>query len=804
MDHELTRLIDFAAGAPGIPARWTSSAKSGVGTALAPTSPVWFTLSHGILNEVYYPRTDSACIRDLGLLITGPDGYFSEEKRDCTTVTSHLEDGVPAFAVVNTSNDGRYRLDKQIISDPARPSVLQRITFTPLVGKLSDYRVYALLAPHLVNAGMNNCAWIGEQRDVPLLFASGRSRYLALGCSLPWLTRSAGYVGQSDGYHQLSRTGVIEPQYQRADDGNVALVGEIGFAEGENTAVLALGFGQSETEAGSHVLASLREGFDAALLAYSANWRTWQQSLHPLDRDRGGHAYRVSTAVLATHRAADRPGAVVASLSIPWGASKGDDDLGGYHLVWPRDLVETAAGFLAAGDDREALAILQYLRDVQLASGRWPQNLWLDGRPYWPGVQMDECALPILLADLLHRRDHLTGKLLDHFIPMIRRAAGYIVANGPATNQDRWEEDGGYSPFTLAVEIAALLAAADLLEQRDDAAAAQHLRETADCWNEQIEDWTYAGDPDICAATGVAGYYVRISGNAITDVAGAAEGQTPIRNQITDKSRLPTRDVLSPDALALVRFGLRAPDDPRILDTIKIIDRTLRVDLPQGPLWYRYTGDGYGENPDGSPFDGIGQGRPWPLLAGERAHYELAAGRREVAEKLLATLEGSASVEGLLPEQSWDVADVPERELFRGGPTGSAMPLVWAHAEHIKLLRSLADGAVFDMPPQTVARYVTRQTPSTLRIWRFNNQLSHLPQGKVMRLIVGERAMVHWSLDGWHSATDTPTTQTSFGSYVLDLDTSSLAPGSAIVFTFQWLDRQRWENADFEVHVVGK
>lgn len=800
----MSTLVDFAVGAPGIPARWTSSAKSGVGTALSEKSPVWFTLSHGILNEVYYPRTDSACIRDLGLLITGPNGYFSEEKRECTTVTSHLENGVPAFRVVNTSDDGRYRLEKLIISDPRRASVLQRITFVPLKGKLSDYRVYALLAPHLVNAGMNNSAWIGEQRDVPLLFATGRSRYLALGSSLPWQTRSAGYVGQSDGYRQLLENGVIDPQYQRADDGNVALVGEIGFAEGQDTAVLVLGFGQSESEAGDHVLASLREGFDAALVDYTGNWRTWQQGLQPLDNGRTGNAYRVSTAVLAAHRAADRPGAVVASLSVPWGASKGDDDLGGYHLVWPRDLVETAGGFLAAGDDREALAILQYLHDVQLASGRWPQNLWLDGRPYWSGVQMDECAFPILLTDLLHRRDHLTATLLDRFIPMVRRAAGYIVANGPATKQDRWEEDDGYSPFTLAVEIAALLAAADLLEQRGDAAAAQHLRETADCWNEQIEDWTYAGDPGICAASGVSGYYVRISGDKATDMARASDGQTPIRNQVMDKSRLPTRDVLSPDALALVRFGLRAPDDPRILDTVKVIDRTLRVDLPQGPLWYRYTADGYGENPDGSPFDGIGQGRAWPLLVGERAHYELAAGRPDAAEQLLATLEASASAEGLLPEQSWDAADMPQRELYRGRPTGSAMPLVWAHAEHIKLLRSLADGAVFDMPPQTVARYVKSHAPSRLRIWRFNNQLSRIPHGKLLRLELAAPAMVHWSVDGWQRATDTPTGETAFGSHVLDLDTSALLPGDSVVFTFQWADGQRWENADFQVWISDK
>src|SRR5690606_15834276 len=139
--------------------------------------------------------------------------------------------------------------------------------------------------------------------------------------------------------------------------------------------------------------------------------------------------------------------------------NKSDDDMGGYHLVWPRDLVETAGGFLAAGDHREALHILEYLREVQLASGHWAQNMWLDGRPYWRGVQMDECAFPILLADLLRRNGDLTDRALERYLPMVRQAAGYIVANGPASRQDRWEEDGGYSPFTLAVEIAALLAA---------------------------------------------------------------------------------------------------------------------------------------------------------------------------------------------------------------------------------------------------------------------------------------------------------------------------------------------------------
>ena len=193
---------------------------------------------------------------------------------------------------------------------------------------------------------------------------------------------------------------------------------------------------------------------------------------------------------------------------------------------------------------------------------------------------------------------------------------------------------------------------------------------------------------------------MRIAPPEIADGASPADGFVPIKNRPLSESFLPTARVVSPDALALVRFGLRAANDPRILDTVRVIDAHLKCDLPQGPLWYRYTGDGYGEHADGGPFDGIGIGRPWPLLAGERAHYELAAGRPKAAIALLSALEGSAGPGGLLPEQVWDQADIPERGLVFGEPSGSAMPLVWAHAEHIKLLRSLRDNAVFDMPPQ--------------------------------------------------------------------------------------------------------
>ena len=800
----LNRMLDAAPGGPGIDARWTSSAKNGIGTALSRHSRVWFTLSHGVLNEIYYPRVDSACTRDFGFVVTGKDGYFSEEKRDCDNKTETVAPGIPAFSITNTARDGLYRIEKHIVTDPARACVLQRISFTAFKGDVTDYRVTALLAPHLVNAGQLNSAWIGEFEDKPVLFATGRSRYLALISDTPWRAVSAGFVGVSDGWRQLKRHGRIAEQYQRADDGNVALAGELGFTNDCTQATLAIGFGQTEFEAAAAAAASLKDGFDKAQQHYVANWQAWQEKLVPLDRkhEDGVNAYRVSTAVLASHRAADRPGAVVASLSIPWGFSKGDDDLGGYHLVWPRDLVETAGGFLAAGDAEQAIAILDYLRLVQQPSGRWPQNLWLDGKPYWPGIQMDECAFPILLTDMLRRMGHLDAKALKRFMPMLRSAANYIITNGPATCEDRWEEDAGYSPFTLAVEISALLAAADLLSLEGDEVAAHHLRETADCWNEQVEEWTFAGEKNFCASVGISGHYVRIAPIGVTDEV-TASGDIEIRNQTPDRALLPTADVLSPDALALVRFGLRAPDDPHILDTVKAIDHRLRADLPQGPLWYRYTGDGYGEHEDGSPFDGTGQGRPWPLLAGERAHYELAAGRLDVAQSLLSTLEKSAGSGGLFPEQVWDGADLAEKELFLGRPSGSAMPLVWAHSEHIKLLRSLKDGAVFDMPPQGAERYIINGTRSDLRIWRFNNRLSSIPQGKKLRLETEAKALVHWSIDDWATVTDTPMVPSGLGTYYADLPLSREGQDKTVVFTFYWPDAGHWENTNFAVHVVA-
>ncbi len=328
------------------------------------------------------------------------------------------------------------------------------------------------------------------------------------------------------------------------------------------------------------------------------------------------------------------------------------------------------------------------------------------------------------------------------------------------------------------------------------------MRETADAWNDQIERWIYVSATSLAQELKVDGYYVRIAPPDIADAASPADGFVPIKNRPPDHSRERASLVVSPDALALVRFGLRAADDPRIRNTLRVIDALLKVELPGGSCWRRYNGDGYGEHEDGGAFDGTGTGRPWPLLTGERAHYELAAGNRAGAEALLRAMEAFASDGHLLPEQVWDGDDLPERELFRGRPSGSAMPLVWAHAEHIKLLRSLREERVFDMPPQPYRRYQVEGVRSPLCLWRLNQKCRALEAGKLLRVELREPALVHWSGDGWHGIADQPTRETVFGMHVADLDTRHLAPGAAVVFTFFWQREARWEGVDYRLDIV--
>ncbi len=795
-------VIADAPGFPGIEPRWTTSAKDGVGTALSPRSAVWFTHSHGIVNEIYYPSVDQACTRDCELIVTDgmAGGFFAEEKRDTITVTRRYADGVPSFIITNTCRRNRFTIEKRITTDPEHDCVIQQIRLIPHEG-VTGLRLFVLLAPHLVNGGAHNTAWLGDYKGAPMLFASGDHAALALACSGGFAERSVGFVGASDGWQILHKHGYLAEICDGAD-GNVALVAEI---DATAPVTLAIGFGRTGETASFQAAAGLARGYGRIEAEYAAHWQAWQSELQPLDpvhQSAPHNYYRISTTVLRCHESPLFPGGSIASLSIPWGASKGDDDLGGYHLVWPRDLAETAGALLACGALTDARRALDYLRVIQEADGHWRQNSWLDGSAYWNGTQMDETAFPILLLDLAFRHGALSeAEWLDYW-PMVKRACAFIVSHGPATDQDRWEENAGYTPATIAVEIAALLAGADLADKADEPRIAEFLRDTADAWNADIESWMYVRDTELAKRCIVAGYYLRIVAEGDHDLSLApVHARIDVRNRPTKAADMATDELVGADSLALVRFGLRSADDPRILDTLKVIDHLTRVELPQGPVWHRYNNDGYGEHADGRPFDGTGHGRAWPLLTGERAHYAIAANDMAQAEGLVQTMENCTSEGGLLPEQVWDDADIPERELYLGRPTGSAMPLVWAHAEYVKLLRSLRDGAIFDLPPQTVQRYIVDNTQPRCRDWRESWRRSRLPAGQILRVELSSPGIVRWSDDNWMTSRDMPTTDDGLGIHAVALPTGSLVAGQSVIFT--WHNSQgNWRGVDFAVAIV--
>ncbi len=789
----------LAPGRPGIAARWTSSAKIGVGTGVTEACNIWFTISHGIINEVYWPRIDVADIRDMEFIVTDGQNFFSEEKRHAVHDYQTLGDGIPAYHLTNTCNQQRYRIDKRIIADPHRSVLLQEIVFTPLQGTLKDYKLFLLLAPHLGNKGMDNSGWTGDYKGYPMLFASSK-RYpglnLASSCSVPFKNMTVGYVGESDAWQDLHSNKILTHLYSNADDGNIALAAEIDLEACNGKCVVSLSFGSTPFEAGFQSRASIVRPFNNLLSEYVNQWENFQKSFDDLSQvyTEGGYLFRMSNAVLKIHEGKRLTGSVIASLSIPWGFTKGDNELGGYHLIWPRDQVQTAAALLAAGDEDGAHQALHFLMCTQEKDGHWAQCMWEDGTPYWPGLQMDETALPILLADLLRTKNSLRD--IDP-TEMVRKAATFILCNGPVTQEDRWEEEAGYTPFTIAVEIAALLAAADFLAEAGDLFSAEYLRETADWWNDSIERWLYVKNTALANQCGVEGYYVRVLPSERLQDSPPYSPEITLNNLSSEQNRAHYADIVCVDALALVRLGLRAPNDPRILNTIKVIDTLLKKETVRGPIWNRYNRDGYGEHEDGSPFDGTGIGRGWPLFCGERAHYELAAGNTEQAKYLLKVMASYAGVGGLLPEQIWDGPDIPEHSLFNGHSAGSAKPLVWAHAEYITLLRSIKDNEIFTQPPQTKQRYIYDRVHSAYAVWRFNHQLPFWPAGKRLRIQTESAGSVIWTVDNWQSTNQSPLIPLPIGIYYVDLPVESLPRNREVLFTFFWQQSQNWEGTNF-------
>ncbi|MHB1574680.1 MAG: glycoside hydrolase family 15 protein [Acidithiobacillus ferrooxidans] len=767
---------------------WSTARKSCVGTALG-SGKIWFTTGRGIVTEVFYPRIDIPQIRDLGFIVADDQGFWQELKA-LPEPRLEMEDPLVPLPIIHHHHD-RFDFTLKICADPERDVLL--LDFHLEGG--AALRPYLLCSARLGEDAENNCAWVGDWEGRPVLWAEQGPFGLALACrnadGYPALERcTVGEVGASDLWQDFHQNGRMQWAYQEAGPGEVALAGRL-----PRQGTLALGLGTSKEAAATNAWSSLAEGFQSRAADYSAGWNAWHQR-HPTHHcvsklpAAAKALYARSTNILKVHEDRTFPGAMVASLSVPWGESS--DSRGGYHLVWSRDLVESAGALLALGAATEARHVLTYLISTQQADGHWLQNQWLGGKPFWQGVQLDETGFPVLLASALREAQMLENVAVTD---MTTRALHFIVHEGPVTGQDRWEEDGGVNLFTLAVAIAALVEGAGFLGGKAGDCALM----LADYWNARLEEWTFAHDTDLARRFQVAGHYVRIIPEDILVQDGAQKEWVLIKNRAHDP-HLSAGEQVANDFLQLVRYGLRSADDPHVTASVKVMDGLLRTDTPCGPVWHRYNGDGYGEHADGSPFDGTGIGRGWPLLVGERGHYALAAGEDAVPYiNAMAAMTGNS---GLLPEQIWESDAIPEKGLFPGHPSGSAMPLVWAHGEFVKLCHSAAQGRPVDRPAQTWKRYQGKVPKIDYRIWRLRQRPRQLPAGQELRLLLRAPFTVHWGSNGWQAIQDTESEDWGLG-HVATLPVQKLRVGDSVQFTILWRDSGDWQGEDFHIDIVG-
>ena len=773
-----------AFGAPGIPPSWTSSDKDLVGTALG-SSRVWFTLGHGIVNEVYFPRIDIPQIRDLGFIVADGAGFWVEVKRLADYDFDVPAPGVPLPVI--THRHPRFTLTLSVCPDSARDVLLIDVALVAA----PELAVYVLLAPHLGGTGHDNRAWATHYRGDRVLWAEQGPFGLALvahgaDATDAWVNGSAGHVGASDGWQDFAAHGRMAWQFESAGPGNVALMGRLA-----PRATLALGFAASKQAAATLARAALTQPFDTHRTTQIAAWQAWHArcgaTRPPPDLPDALRAqWAWSAQVLKTHGDKTSLGAMVASLSIPWGMC--GEERGGYHLVWPRDLVESAQALIALGGVDEARAVLGYLVATQNEDGHWHQNQWLGGKPYWQGVQLDETAFPVLLAAQLAQHGQLGGMGVTD---CVRRALGFLIAQGPASPQDRWEEDAGVNAFTLAACIAALVAGAALLPEAERALPLA----VADYWNARLEDWCVARDTVIGRAHGVAAHYARVAPVDVLCDDRAMQRSLAVKNR-ADGLAPAAGEQIALDFLQLVRLGLRRADDPLIAASVTLADALLRSDTPAGPVWHRYTDDGYGEHDDGTAFDGTGRGRGWPLLTGERGHYELAAGRD--ARPYLDAMAAMAQ-RGLLPEQVWDAEAVGAMQ--PGRPTGGAMPLVWAHAEFIKLASARAAGHPLERLDAVWARYRGLRADAATWVWTPAAPFARLPRDKALLIVLPGPARAHLGWNDWHDARDIDCIPLGLGHTGLHFDAATLATSRSLEFTWQDTREGRWHTARYSVEL---
>jgi glucoamylase len=680
-----------APGAPGADAHWLSAAKNGFGTSNTLQSKVWFTLTDGVLSEVYYPTLDVPNVQSLQLIVVTPEGKVETESEDTTHSMVVMDDARSlSFRQDNTAKSGAYTITKVYVSDAERSSILIDVNFRWKLANVFRGALYVYYDPSLNNSGLHDSAW-----NEGWLVASDADKTSALASGSGFDEVTCGYLGTSDGLTQLRTSGRLTP-FVRASDGNVVQVARISLgplflARPAAQFTLVLSFGRNTHEAISNGQASVIKGFEAARAQYERGWHDYVKAL-PRVGPKYQRQFNIAAMTLKALEDKTHRGAMIASPSIPWGGGPNANEptITGYHAVWSRDLYEVATAFYAMGDRAAAHRALDYLFKVQQKpDGSFPQNSWVDGRPIGGALQMDEVAFPLVLAYQFGRTDRATWR--KHIKP----AADFIVHNGPATTQERWEEKAGYSPSTIAAEIAGLVCAARIAGINGDKESARTYLKTADDWARNVERWT-------ATSTGLHGdghYYLRITENA--DPNDGAKIEINSGGGIYDE-----REIVDAGFLELVRLGIKAADDSLVRKSLAVVDKLIKVETPVGAAWYRYNHDAYGERPDGGPYDGrTGVGRLWTLLTGERGEYELASGNKAAARKRLDALTGFANDGMMIPEQVWDRPEAPGLRFRFGAGTGSATPLAWSMAQFIRLAININSGRTTETPQIVAARY---------------------------------------------------------------------------------------------------
>ncbi|WP_413401859.1 glycoside hydrolase family 15 protein [Pseudoalteromonas sp. KJ71-7] len=759
-----------APGAPGAEPFWAYAGKTGIGTSFeqyqnghysdeAPTgavSKVWFSIAKGMITETMFGLIHQAQIKDMQFVVVGKDFTVTEaDDLDVTIDYLYKDDkGRPlslAYKVVSKDKQGRFSLEKHIFTDPDGQSLFVRSIFNT---ELEGVKAYVSVNPYVDNNGLDDFAKTTEQG----LLAWQDNSYLSLQGAQPFKQTSVGFTGVSDGLSQLKTTQQLTQVYKNTGEqsGNVSLLAELGEI-GENSQFdLTLSFGNSEQTSFKQGQATLAKGYQAVLDNYNGKgealgWQDYLQSLAPLNNmseqtaDNGKLLY-TSAMVLKAQEDKTHAGALIASLSNPWGETvSAKTGSTGYKAVWVRDFYQVAMAFMAMGDNATAKTAFEYLEKVQVNSktpgnkgdtGWFLQKTHVDGELEWVGVQLDQTAMPLMLAWKLHQAGVLSdAELSDWYSRMLKPAADFLVEGGranilwndtqitpPATQQERWEEQEGYSPSTTAAVVAGLITAADIAKLAGDDANATRYLNTAKRYNNDIEKlmFTTAGNLESSASDGE--YFIRIGQDK------DANSNTKI-NANNGREGFNKKQILDGGFLELVRYGVRDALAPSIVKTLPEYDDETLTDNLQVKYSFeftdgsgtfagyrRYGNDGYGEDEvTGANYAQGGKnspgqrGRVWPFFTGERGHYEIAAAnannsldttkQQAIKNSYVKGLEQFANQGMMLPEQVWDGVGINKAGYTLGEGTNSATPLAWTHAEYVKLVRSLSDKQVWDHYP---------------------------------------------------------------------------------------------------------